>query len=61
MSRRSQDDGLLLFIGLLVIAIAAMPVVGFITFVKAKDDGSRLLGIALMVIGCIIWVMNGGN
>ena len=40
-------------------AIFAMPFVGGYVLVTGKNDGSKLLGGALLVVGLIIWAVLG--
>lgn len=59
MGRRNSDDNLMLNLAIIFLALLAMPIVGFVVFINAKSDGGKLLGIVLMIVGVIIWIMNG--
>ncbi len=54
MSRRSNTDGdILLFVGLILMCIVAMPLVGL--YMIFKKNGNPLLGVALVIIGFVLW------
>ena len=46
-------------LAVVVLAIFAMPFVGGYVLVTGKNDGSKLLGGALLVVGLIIWAVLG--
>lgn len=46
-------------LAVVVLAILAMPFVGGYVLVTGKNDGSKLLGGALLEVGLIIWAVLG--
>lgn len=46
-------------IAVALLAIVAMPLVGGYVLVTGKDEESKLLGGALLVVGLIIWAVLG--
>lgn len=46
-------------IAVALLAIVAMPLVGGYVLVTGKDEGSKLLGGALLVVGLIVWAALG--
>lgn len=56
MGRKNDTDGdILLFVGLIMLSIIAMPLVGL--YLILKPNGNTLLGAILIVIGIILWCM----
>ncbi len=55
MSGRNNnaDSGILTFVAILIVSIVAMPLVGI--YLLCKPGDSKGLGIALIVIGLILW------
>ena len=51
--------GLIGLLAIMLIAIYAMPFVGGYVLSTGKDDGSKLLGGSLLVVGIIIWIAMG--
>lgn len=51
--------GLIGLLAIMFIAIYAMPFVGGYVLITGKDEGSKLLGGALVVVGIIIWIAMG--
>ena len=51
--------GLIGLLAIMLIAIYAMPFVGGYVLITGKDDGSKLLGGSLLVVGIIIWIAMG--
>lgn len=51
--------GLMGLIAVALLAIVAMPFVGGYVLVTGKDEESKLLSGALLVVGLIIWVVLG--
>lgn len=51
--------GLLGLLAIMLIAIFAMPFVGGYVLITGKDNGSKLLGGSLVVVGIIIWIVMG--
>lgn len=56
-----SGDGVITLLAVILLAIFAMPLVDGYLLVSGKDDGSKLLGGALLVVGIIIWIMLGMN
>ena len=46
-------------LAVVLLAIFAMPLVGGYVLVTGKDEGSKLLGGSLLVVGLIIWAVLG--
>ncbi len=61
MSRdsRSNDSGGLGCAVLLFFAVAAMPLLGLYLLAAGKEDGQKVLGAALLIVGIIVWVKIG--
>lgn len=64
--RRGCHDGyyggggdLMGLLAVVLLAIFAMPLVGGYVLVTGKDEGSKLLGGSLLVVGLIIWAVLG--
>lgn len=51
--------GLIGLLAIMLIAIYAMPFVGGYVLITGKDNGSKLLGGSLLVVGIIIWIAMG--
>ena len=51
--------GLMGLLAVIILAIFAMPFVGGYVLVTGKDEGSKLLGGSLVVVGIIIWIALG--
>lgn len=51
--------GLIGLLAIMLIAIYAMLFVGGYVLITGKDDGSKLLGGSLLVVGIIIWIAMG--
>ena len=54
-----SGDGIITLLAVILLAIFAMPLVGGYLLISGKDDGRKLLGGALLVVGIIIWIMMG--
>lgn len=54
-----SNDGLYGLIAIFLLAIFAMPLVGGYLLITGKDEGSKFLGGALLVVGIIVWIMMG--
>lgn len=54
-----SGGGLISLLAIMLIAIYAMPFVGGYVLITGKDDGSKLLGGSLLVVGIIIWIAMG--
>lgn len=60
--RRGGDDGTASCLVYFILAIFAMPLLGlYLMLKKSADDGTRVLGVVLLIAGIIIWVMIGVN
>lgn len=60
MSRNSRsDDSGLGCVMVLLLAIVAMPFVGLYLLLTAKEEGQRILGIALIIVGIAVWIKSG--
>lgn len=46
-------------LAVVLLAIFAMPLVGGYVLITGKEDGSKLLGGSLLVVGLIIWAVLG--
>ena len=55
----SGGGGLLGILAVIFLAVVAMPFVGGYVLITGKEDGSKLLGGALLVVGIILWVALG--
>ena len=56
-----SGDGIITFLAVVLLAIIAMPLVGGYMLVSGKDEGSKLLGGVLLVVGIIVWLIFGIN
>ena len=43
----------------LILAIFAMPMVGLYLALAGEEDGQRVLGVALLIVGIIVWIKIG--
>ena len=43
----------------LMLAVFAMPLLGFYLAASAEEDGQRVLGVALLIVGIIVWIKVG--
>ena len=50
----SRDGGIITLLAVILLAIFAMPLVGGYLLISGKNDGSKLLGGALLVVGIIL-------
>lgn len=57
-TNRTDDSGLTT-ISIILLAIIALPFVGFCMLTSAKDEEHRALGIVLMVVGIVLWILVG--
>lgn len=55
--RKNNNSGDLGWLVLMVLAIVAMPFLGVYHLMAGKDDGQRMLGVALIIVGIIVYVM----
>lgn len=60
--QKSNNDGtgILMFVGILILAIYAMPFVG-LWMVLSKNSDKQGLGVVLIVIGVILWIIMAMN
>ena len=47
------------FLAIIILGIIAMPLVGGYILMTRKDEGSKVLGGVLLVVGFIIWIACG--
>lgn len=55
---KSSDSGIGCAM-ILMLAVFAMPLVGLYLAVAGEEDGQRGLGIALLIVGIIVWIKIG--
>lgn len=55
----SGGGGLLGILAVIFLAVVDMPFVGGYVLITGKEDGSKLLGGVLLVVGIILWVALG--
>lgn len=54
-----SGGGLLGILAVIFLAVVDMPFVGGYVLITGKEDGSKLLGGVLLVVGIILWVALG--
>lgn len=54
-----SGGGLLGILVVIFLAVVTMPFVGGYVLITGKEDGSKLLGGVLLVVGIILWVALG--
>lgn len=59
MSNNRNNDGELGCIIMLMMCVVAMPVVGIYMASKSEGQGEKVLGMALTVVGIIVWAKLG--
>ncbi len=52
----SSDDSGMGCLVMIILAMVAMPLVGLYMAFKGKDDGQKVLGVVLTIVGIIIWI-----
>lgn len=52
----SSDDSGMGCLVMIIMALIAMPLVGLYMLIKGKDDGQKVIGLILLVVGIIIWI-----
>lgn len=55
----NSGGGLLGILVVIFLAVVTMPFVGGYVLITGKEDGSKLLGGVLLVVGIILWVALG--
>lgn len=55
---RSNDSGIGCAL-MLMLAVFAMPLVGLYLAVAGEEDGQRILGVVLLIVGIIVWIKIG--
>lgn len=60
MSRnsKSNDSGMGCLV-MMVLAVVAMPLVGLYLAFAGKESGQKVLGVALLIVGIIVWAKCG--
>ena len=56
---RSNDSSGLGCVVMLFVAVVAMPLLGVYLISSAEEDGQRVLGVALLIVGIIVWIKMG--
>ena len=51
----NSDSGILTFVAIILVSIVAMPLVGI--YLLCKPEASKGLGLALIIIGIILWII----
>lgn len=46
-------------IALVLMLIAALPIVGLVKIIKGENEDDKALGVVLLVIGIIVWIIVG--
>ncbi len=59
MSDNRNNDGGMGCIMVLFACIVAMPIVGIYLVSKGEEQGEKLLGVALTIVGIIVWAKFG--
>ena len=57
-NNRNNDSGLGCAV-MLMLAVFAMPLVGLYLAASAEEEGERVLGVALLIVGVIVWIKMG--
>lgn len=55
----NSGGGIITLLVIIILAIYAMPLVGGYVLVTGKDEGSKVLGGSLLIVGIIIWIVMG--
>lgn len=60
MSRnnKSNDSGIGCAL-VLILAVFAMPLVGLYLAVAGEEEGQKVLGVVLLIVGIIVWIKIG--
>ena len=54
--RGGSDDSGLGCLVMIILGMLAMPLVGIYMLISGKDDGQKLIGAILAIVGIIIWI-----
>lgn len=57
-NKKNNDEGIGCILTMIV-ALIAMPLLGLYFIVAGKSSEQRLLGVALLIVGIIVWVKVG--
>lgn len=58
-NNKSNDGGGIGCAMMLFFAVAAMPLLGLYLIAAGEEDGQRILGVALLIVGIIVWIKCG--
>ena len=58
-NNKSNDSGGLGCAFMLMMAVVAMPLLGLYLIAAGEEDGQRILGVALLIVGIIVWIKCG--
>lgn len=59
MSKKNNSDSGIGCAMVLMLAVFAMPLVGLYLAVAGEDDAQKILGVALLIVGIIVWIKIG--
>mgnify|MGYP003289917185 CR=1 FL=1 len=59
MSKKNNSDSGIGCAMVLMLAVFAMPLVGLYLAVTGKENEQRILGLALLIVGIIVWIKIG--
>lgn len=54
--RGGSDDSGLGCLVMIILGMLAMPLVGIYMLISGKDDGQKVIGAILTIVGIIIWI-----
>lgn len=58
-NNRNNDSGGLGCAVMMIVAVVAMPLVGLYLLAAGKEDAQKILGVALLIVGIIVWIKFG--
>lgn len=58
-NKKNNDSTGLGCVVMMFIAIVAMPLVGVYLLAAGKEDAQKILGVALLIVGIIVWIKFG--
>ena len=58
-NNRNNDSGGLGCAVMMIVAVVAMPLVGLYLLAAGKEDAQKILGVALFIVGIIVWIKFG--